>query len=278
MFGAIYTRTRFAFFTVKQTHAMATTKPVVVVVPGAWHPSAAYRPITSALMDAGFESSVASLPSFNTNDPSSASCKADATALRRQILSHIDEAGHDIVLLVHSYGGIPASGASYGLSKKSREREGKKTAVLGMIYMSAFVVPEEQSLIEYLGGSHPPYLLKDSPSQGLSTVDNPETVLYNDVPSSLASELAASLKPHAILAFESPAPATSWKEPDYAGKIAFVKCMIDQALPSFLQDMFIEKSGVQWIVKNIEAGHSPWASKPAEIVNELQRLLVKFNE
>ncbi|KAL8822078.1 MAG: hypothetical protein Q9191_007182 [Dirinaria sp. TL-2023a] len=257
---------------------MATTKPVAVVIPGGWHPSTAYTPLTSALTDAGFEFSVASLPSFNTNEPSSASCAADAIALRRHILSHIDEAGHGVVLLVHSYGGIPASGASYGLSKKARETQGRKTAVLGMIYMCAFVVPEGQSLVEYLGGSHPPYLLRDSPSFGLSTIDNPKAVLFNDVPSSLATELAASLQPHAVLAFETPAPATSWKEPEYAGKLVFIKCMIDQALPSFLQDMFIEKSGVQWTVKEVDAGHSAWASRPDEIVNELQSLLLKFNE
>lgn len=52
--------------------------------------------------------------------------------------------------------------------------------------------------------------------------------------------------------------------------------MIGQALPPFLQDMFIEKSGVQWAVKEVEAGHSAWASRPKEIVHELQSLLLKF--
>ena len=116
------------------------------------------------------------------------------------------------------------------------------------------------------------------PSPRLSTVDNPEAVLYNDVPASLAGEIAASLRPHAILAFESPALATSWSEPEFVGKIAFIKCLIEQALPPFLQNTFLENSGVQWTVKEVECGHSPWASKPDQIVSELQELLVTFSE
>ena len=141
---------------------MASRKPTAVIVPGAWHPPVAYASLTSTLAKAGFESSVAILPSFNSNDPLSADCRADATALRRQFLSILDEAGHDIVLLVHSYGVISTSGASCGLSKKSRERQEKKTGVLGMMYLSGFVVPEGQSLLEYLGVRHAPYVLRDS--------------------------------------------------------------------------------------------------------------------
>lgn len=144
---------------------MATSKPTIAIVPGAWHPPAAYAPLTSALKEAGFDFTVTSLPSLDSSDPTSADCEADAKALHQQFLSLLDESGNDVVLLVHSYGGIPASGGSYGLSKKSREKQGKTTGVLGMIYMSAFVVPEGQSLVGYLGGSHPPYLLRDSVRQ-----------------------------------------------------------------------------------------------------------------
>lgn len=67
-------------------------------------------------------------------------------------------------------------------------------------------------------------------------------------------------------AFDSPAPRAAWKEPEFAGKLTFIRCMQDHALPPFLQDMFMEKSGVEWKVKDIEASHSPFASKPEELV------------
>lgn len=67
-----------------------------------------------------------------------------------------------------------------------------------------------------------------------------------------------------MLAFESAALTPAWAEPALEGKLAFLRCTRDQALPVFLQDMSIERSGVQWTVKDIDTGHSPWASKPKE--------------
>lgn len=54
--------------------------------------------------------------------------------------------------------------------------------------------------------------------------------------------------------------------------------MQDQALPPFLQDMFMEKSGVEWKVKNIEASHSPFASKPEELVKILVDSAQQFGQ
>lgn len=138
---------------------MAPTKPVVLIVPGAWHPASLYEPMQTALTQANFDVTVASLPSLNAKDPFTADCKIDADAVRNQLLSQVDEAGHDVVLLAHSYGGIPAGGAARGLGKTTRAKDGKKGGVVGMVYMCAFVVPEGQTMIEFLGGQHPPFLL-----------------------------------------------------------------------------------------------------------------------
>ena len=79
-------------------------------------------------------------------------------------------------------------------------------------------------------------------------------------------------------AFDSPAPAMAWADPDFVGKIAYIRCMKDQALPPFLQDMFLEKSGVEWEVKDLEASHSPYASKPEELADILGELAQQFAE
>lgn len=68
----------------------------------------------------------------------------------------------DVVILAHTCSGIPAGGAAHGLSNTSRND--RKGGVLGMIYLSAFVVPEGTSLLDYLGGKHAPYLVADQVS------------------------------------------------------------------------------------------------------------------
>ena len=81
-----------------------------------------------------------------------------------------------------------------------------------------------------------------------------------------------------MLAFVSPTPAPAWAEPAFEGKLAFLRCMQDQALPTFLQDTFVERSGVKWTVKDIDAGHSPWASKPREAVDMIVEFVDEFVE
>ncbi|KFY15305.1 hypothetical protein V492_02086, partial [Pseudogymnoascus sp. VKM F-4246] len=266
-----------------------------------------------------------------------ATCTADALSLRVQLLPLLEE-GKDVVVVCHSYGGIPAGGAARGLAKKEREARDEKGGVLGLIYLTSFVVPEGVSLVQFLGGQHAPYVQQNQtglvcslqptvpgrsakkplgdhtglnglvqveslsgqisgfellvphdasyssfhiiinhnphsfqlltltqPSPGLCLVSPPIPVLYADVPAPLASTLEFSLLPHSLAAFDSTAPAPAWAEPAFAGRIAFLKCSADVALPPFLQDLFIEKSGVEWLVREVETGHSPWASRPEEL-------------
>ena len=70
----------------------------------------------------------------------------------------------------------------------------------------------------------------------------------------------------------------TWAEPDFAGKLAFLRCTQDQALPLFLQDTFTEESGVKWNIRNIEASHSPWAGKPEETVRILKEWAQDFED
>lgn len=93
--------------------------------------------------------------------------------------------------------------------------------------------------------------------------------LFNGVDRETASRLSATLLPHAILAFESDATQQGWAEAAYDGKRAFLRCMQDQALPTVVQDMFVQRSGVTWDVRDIDAGHSPYISHSKEVSEAL---------
>ena len=54
--------------------------------------------------------------------------------------------------------------------------------------------------------------------------------------------------------------------------------MKDQALPRFLQDIFVQKSGMEWLIKDIDASHTPFASKPEELVEIAAQSAAKFSE
>ena len=144
---------------------MATTKPTLFVVPGAWHDVSAYRKFATHLEDLGYPTVVAPLPSVDPSNPKEATCIKDGESLREQLSVLIETEAKDVVVLAHSYGGIPAASASHGLSSITRKQEGKQGGILGLVYMSAFVVPEGTSLLEYLGGKHAPYLVPNEVSR-----------------------------------------------------------------------------------------------------------------
>lgn len=139
---------------------MATFKPIFVIVPGGWHPSSCYEVLAAHLKSANFTTLIASLPSLNSAQPLTATCTKDAEAIRQVLLPLIDE-GKEVVLVNHSYGGIPGSGAAHGLSKVSRSKAGKDGGIIGIVYITSFVVPEGVSLVNFGGGEHPPYVLRD---------------------------------------------------------------------------------------------------------------------
>lgn len=57
----------------------------------------------------------------------------DSIEIKRIILEELDEKKRDVVLIVHSYGGVCGSNACEGLSKQ--DRQGKDTAVIGTVYL-----------------------------------------------------------------------------------------------------------------------------------------------
>lgn len=103
-------------------------------------------------------------------------------------------------------------------------------------------------------------------------------MLFNDLDDTEAERLVHLLRPTSMRAFDSNAPLAAWAEPEFAGNIAFLRCMQDQALPPFLQDTFMQKSGVEWKVKDIEASHSPFASKPEETVKILEEFVKELDD
>ena len=137
---------------------MSRSKPTCVLVPGTWHPPNAYESFTAHLNKAGYPTFITNLPSLNAKEPLQCTCSLDAESIRQQLLPLIEKDGKEIVMLSHSYGGMPGGGAAYGLSKAFRTQQGDKGGLIGLVYMSSFIVPNGESLKSYLGGGNAPYI------------------------------------------------------------------------------------------------------------------------
>lgn len=132
-----------------------SSNPTIVLVPGGFHVSSVMDTFSGELQKAGYNTRSMGLktvgnPELSIND--------DATALRLELLDPlIEQQGKDVVLYLHSYAGFPGSAAIRGLSKKERSVQGKKGGIIGLIYQTAFIPKQGDSLLGMIGGSYAPW-------------------------------------------------------------------------------------------------------------------------
>lgn len=81
-----------------------------------------------------------------------------------------------------------------------------------------------------------------------------------------------------MTAFSSPCPPASWDGDEYKGRLAYVRTVNDVGVPVAVQQMIIDGTGAEWIVRDIESGHSPQLSHPEKLTEILLELAKCFEE
>ncbi|KAF5874877.1 putative prolyl aminopeptidase protein [Botrytis fragariae] len=174
--------------------------------------------------------------------------------------------------------GIPGSAAAYGLGKKYREVAGKKSSVLGRIYIASLLVKggDGGTIVDALGGLLPPHITLDEPSGILNCAD-PGPPLHSDVKPLLFQNVIVTSTLCLSYAFwHSPCPRGSWNQEPSRGKIAFIRTLNDTSIPLQFQDMFMQNMGEEWIVRDMDTGHGPQLVQPERVCDVLIELAREF--
>lgn len=243
---------------------MSIAKPTIILVHGAWHGPHLYQSLTSALESAGYTVKAPALPSVGGEHEN---FDADVALVREDIESSV-EAGHDVVLLMHSYGGVIGSEAAKGFSrldKPSGDRD--RGSVVRLIYLAAFALKEKTSLMDGLGGKPLPWWEEIGTTQ-IKAKDCKE-IFFNDVDQETADEIIPQLKNHARGVFSSKITYAAWKHINST----YIVCEQDQAIPLEVQDMMSTQPGNKIEVERLDAGHSPFLSKIAETVKLVRKAI-----
>lgn len=137
---------------------MAKPLPSIVIVPGAWHSPLHYQDLINQLQEAGYTTICNSLPSLNPSNPDEIGVSDDAAFIKDKLLTPILSAGKEVILVAHSYGGSPAGVAAKGLSISERKEKGEERGIVGLVYITALLVPEGVSLKSAVGGKFHPWV------------------------------------------------------------------------------------------------------------------------
>ncbi|MFI1797968.1 alpha/beta hydrolase [Streptomyces sp. NPDC020379] len=222
-------------------------RPTFLLVHGAWHRSTCWAALRAALAADGLRSRTVDLPSAGPQGTPTAGVYDDAEAISAQ-LRQIDG---PVVLVAHSYGGIPAAQAV---------TEGSN--VVHAVYLAAYMPTEGESL----HGIHGRDTTGPEDLSGTSPVFfDPRTALYGDMPEEEAERAIGQLVEQSLRSFQQRVTRAAWR----TVPSTYVICARDRALPPALQEKMSTRATH---VERLTTGHSPFLSAP----RELAALLGKF--
>ncbi|KAK7921648.1 hypothetical protein PG985_009670 [Apiospora marii] len=247
--------------------AWSPTHPVFLFVPGAWHQAWPFDLVRRHLAARGHATAHVELATVGAADPARTGLAEDVAAIRAGLEARIlGDAGEEVVVVAHSYGGIPTAGAVRGLGVAERAREGKKGGVLMVLHLGAFAVPVGTSLRDNLPGkAYPPWWNVQS---DIITPIDPHRVFYADVEPALAAHIAARLQPHSLKAMEDKSAFAPW---DHGFEMGYIFAEEDQAIPLAAQRAMQSQFPAGSFTASLRAGHSPFLSVADELGDVLER-------
>ncbi|KAM0430872.1 hypothetical protein ACHAPT_005504 [Fusarium lateritium] len=237
-------------------------KPVFLVVTGAWHPPVCYDPLKNELNRLGYECAIPQMPSMG-HGTHGVTWEADKAKVLETAAPYFDE-GREVVLVGHSYGGIPATVATEGQGVHERAERGLKGGFRSIVFLAAFAVPVKGwDLLTTFGGAWPDW----QDTQEAYTKNKQSTInekgfqmLYNDTTEEEARKVYANLLPHSQDAFET---GIDFIATDITIPKTYLICENDLVFPLALQEQLV-KSTPGMKEARIAAGHSPFLGKSPE--------------
>ncbi|GAA2209019.1 alpha/beta hydrolase [Nonomuraea monospora] len=217
----------------------------VMLVHGAWHQPSCWARLEAELHALGHGTSTPALPSAGEHP--TAGMHDDAAVLAAELAS----IPGPVVLLGHSYGGIPITEAAAGASNVDR-----------LIYLAAHMPDKGQSMYTIHGLPDP-----EDTSGLFPRSDEPRVSLYGDLPDAEAEEAVSRLVNQTARSFAEKVDVAAWR----SIPSTYIITEQDQAIPPALQEqMAAQAAGT----RRLPGGHSPFLSRPrrlAALIDEIVR-------
>ncbi|KAI2637100.1 alpha/beta-hydrolase [Hypomontagnella submonticulosa] len=233
---------------------MASQKPVIVLIHGAFFAPVHYRTLIEPLRAQGYIVLSPPMPSTGLDDSAAGKTYVDdVKRLLEYLVPYLDE-GKEAVVIGHSQGGIAASAVTEGQTVEERKAQGLKGGIKAVIYLTALAIPMKgASLLGLLGGTPPPIYKAEGPFYVLT--EHALTPQDDDLKISEEDQkvLARTLVHQSKASLEAPVQFTAV---DVKAAKTYIVCSEDKSLPATLQEELAKGAGCN-IIK-IEAGHFPF--------------------
>jgi pimeloyl-ACP methyl ester carboxylesterase len=222
-------------------------KSTLLLVHGAWMGPWQWDFLTPELDRHGIPFTRVALPSCGPEDGPLGSLQDDAAAIE----AAARDAGNDVIVVAHSYAGVPTTQAVFGPN------------VQRIVYLGAFMPDDGRSLVSYLPpGEFPPFVhMRD---------DGATDLVKELVPIHLGNECAAErtewlterLTLQGAGAVVTPIERASWR----ARPSTYIVLTNDHAIPTELQRYYAAQANTS---TEFSSDHLPMLSHPAALADAL---------
>lgn len=259
--------------------------PTVVLVPGSFaHPGFYKDNIIAGIeaKDIPIEAvhNLSSGLSAGQGRPGAPPSMYDDAAQIAEVVEKLADEGKDVVIVGHSYGGVPTTQSVKGLSKADRQKEGKKGGVVRLAYMTCLVPEHGATAASVLSGAPPEQTIKMNVGEdGWMYHDDPEAsakiVLNNLADLEEAVGWIKQMPKHSAVSFGDALTYEGFKDVP----VSYLFCEEDLCIPPEVQqagiDMIEKRSGRKVDVTEVKADHCCNISAPKETVDWLVSVVEK---
>ncbi len=248
-------------------------QPTILYVPGAWHQPIIFDKVISILSKRGFRSRKINLASVGRSPPVT-SLESDVEAIRNTALADTRQ-GRNVIVVCHSYGGVPTNQALRGLDRAQSPGGGR---VLAIVYIASYIIREGVSgsdAVEAQGGSPNSLEFEFLPDGNIffKNTSNPAEVFYSDLSAQAGKFWVSKLQPQSGATYTAAANYAAWKDiPSWYLVTAQDKTLRPEVQRGWIKEAreYLDQLGGpgtgnrRIISQEILAGHSPFLSRPLE--------------
>ncbi|KAJ4322398.1 hypothetical protein N0V84_004869 [Fusarium piperis] len=245
--------------------------PTILAVPGAWHTAESFGAVKKIFTDRNYGFVSQNAPGLTD---ANATVIGDAASLRTNLLVPLVEAGKDVIVMMHSYGGMYGSQAVQGLSKRERQQSGKKGGVISLVYVSAVTPVEGKTTLDMMGtdAQHLPTWVDYNESTGFIKFTGAKEVMYHDIPEDVAAHYISLLEDQALNSMNTPVSYSPLTDPNFEGRVGYVLCGADRVVPLAGQEQYAAIGGIERTILVDKATHAFFATAPNESVDAVLQL------
>ena len=277
-------------------------KPAIILVTGSFALPEFYDNVVKPVVARGYEIRALHSPTVSLEtsprkgDPPT--MYDDAAFISREVEKLADE-GKEVLLMAHSYGGIPTTQGTKGLGKQERQKAGKEGGIVRLAYMTALVpelgksaqdiladVPVEHQLVLKIDVRCPLSFLsflfafadfskQENGWMYHDPISRSAEIAFSDLPPEEGQAWVRQFGRHSAVSFAGEATHQGYKDIP----VSFLVCEDDICVPLAIQENEIKLienvSGSKVDVMRIKAGHCPSVSKPQEVVDWILHVAAK---